>query len=71
MRFTALSSAALMLAVAGGSPAFAQTAENTPWVELETTSVAFGIGGQSGDGVLRMGSLRGDGRPSHYRYSRC
>jgi outer membrane protein OmpA-like peptidoglycan-associated protein len=57
MRFTSLSSAALILAVAGGSSAFAQTAENTPWVELETTSVAFGIGGQSGDGILRLPNL--------------
>ena len=46
-----------MLIVAGGLPAFAQTAENTPWVELETTSVALGIGGQSGDGVLRLPNL--------------
>lgn len=57
MRFSTLSSAALVLVVAGGSPAFAQTAENTPWVELETTSVALGIGGQSGDGVLRLPNL--------------
>jgi outer membrane protein OmpA-like peptidoglycan-associated protein len=57
MRFSTLSSAALMLVVAGGAPALAQTAENTPWVELETTSVALGIGGQSGDGVLRLPNL--------------
>ena len=57
MRLSTLSSAALMLAVAGGAPALAQTAENTPWVELETTSVALGIGGQSGDGVLRLPNL--------------
>jgi len=57
MRFPTLSSVVSMLIVAGGLPAFAQTAENTPWVELETTSVALGIGGQSGDGVLRLPNL--------------
>lgn len=57
MRFATLSSAALMLVAAAGSPAFAQTAQNSPWVELETTSVALGIGGQSGEGVLRLPNL--------------
>jgi len=57
MRFSTLSSAALMLVAAAGSPALAQTAQNLPWVELETTSVALGIGGQSGEGVLRLPNL--------------
>ncbi len=45
-----LLSAVLLLAVASGSPAVAQT-PNFPWVQIESTSVNLGIGGQSGDGI--------------------
>ena len=42
------------MGVAG--PAVAQT-PNFPWVEMESTSVNLGIGGQSGDGILRLPNL--------------
>jgi hypothetical protein len=44
-------SAALVLTLAA-APAVAQT--QAPWVEMESTSVNLGIGGQSGEGVLRL-----------------
>jgi outer membrane protein OmpA-like peptidoglycan-associated protein len=47
---------ALLLALASGGPALAET-PNFPWVEIESTSVNAGIGGQSGDGVLRLPNL--------------
>jgi outer membrane protein OmpA-like peptidoglycan-associated protein len=58
-------SAALALALAGGA-AFAQAPNaapptspgpTTPYVEIETTSVMLGVGGQSGDGTLFLPNL--------------
>jgi len=46
----------LLLALAAGSPAIAQS-QNMPWVEMETTSVMVGIGGHSGDGILWLPNL--------------
>jgi len=37
-------SASLLLAVAGGAPALAQT-QNLPWVQMESMSMSLGIGG--------------------------
>ena len=48
--------AGLLLALASTGPAAAQ-APNFPYVELESTSVNVGIGGQSGDGILRLPNL--------------
>jgi len=48
--------AGFLLAFAAASPALAQ-APNFPYVEIETTSVSAGIGGQSGDGILRLPNL--------------
>src|SRR5947208_8800594 len=45
-----------LLAIAGGAPAIAQT-QNLPWVQMESTSVNLGIGGQSGDGLLHLPNL--------------
>jgi outer membrane protein OmpA-like peptidoglycan-associated protein len=47
--------AAALVAAAIGSPALAQG--DMPWVEVESTSVMLGVGGQSGDGVLRLPNL--------------
>jgi outer membrane protein OmpA-like peptidoglycan-associated protein len=47
-------SAALVLTLAA-APAVAQT--QAPWVEMESTSVNLCIGGQSGEGVLRLPNL--------------
>jgi outer membrane protein OmpA-like peptidoglycan-associated protein len=51
--------AALLLAVASAAPAAAQAPAGpaTPWVEMESMSVNLGLGGQSGDGVLRLPNL--------------
>ena len=49
-------SAGLLVALAAGGPAGAQT-PNGPYVEMESTSVNVGIGGQSGDGMLRLPNL--------------
>ena len=49
-------SASLLAAFAAVSPAGAQT-PNFPWVQIETTSVQLGIGGQSGDGILNLPNL--------------
>jgi len=49
-------SASVIVALAGGTSAIAQ-APNFPWIELETTSAALGLVGQSGDGVLHMPNL--------------
>src|SRR5436305_6113858 len=49
-------SASLLLAVAGGAPALAQT-QNLPWVQMESMSMSLGIGGQSGDGILHLPNL--------------
>jgi hypothetical protein len=38
-------------------PAMAQSGDNEPWAEIETTSVMIGIGGQSGDGRLSLPNL--------------
>ncbi len=46
---------AFLAAVAAG-PALAQ-APNFPYVQLETTSINVGVGGQSGDGVVRLPNL--------------
>jgi OmpA family protein len=58
MRLMALSAAALIVGLAGGAPAIAQTAQaDLPWIEMESTSVSLGLGGQSGEGVLRLPNL--------------
>jgi outer membrane protein OmpA-like peptidoglycan-associated protein len=49
-------STAFLLAFAAGSPVGAQT-PNFPWVQIESTSVQLGIGGQSGDGILNLPNL--------------
>jgi outer membrane protein OmpA-like peptidoglycan-associated protein len=49
-------SAAFLLAAAAGLPAVAQTPSG-PWVQIESTSVNIGIGGQSGEGVLNLPNL--------------
>ena len=41
---------------AGAAPAIAQTS-NAPWVEMESTSVMVGIGGQKGEGQLNLPNL--------------
>ncbi len=48
--------AGFLLAFAAGSPALAQ-GPNFPYIEIETTSVHVGVGGQSGDGILRLPNL--------------
>jgi len=59
MRLMTLASATAMLVFVASGPAVAQTAqaENMPWVEMESTSVSLGLGGSSGDGVLRLPNL--------------
>lgn len=53
-----LASAALALTLGSAVPAVAQSGnDNMPSVEIELTSVALGIGGQSGDGVLTLPNL--------------
>jgi len=47
---------ALIIGLAFGGPAFAQTPTG-PWVEMESTSVNIGIGGQAGDGMLHLPNL--------------
>jgi len=49
-------SASLALALSAAAPAFAQT-DSQPWVEMESTSFNLGVGGQSGDGILRLPNL--------------
>lgn len=49
-------SAALLLAAGAAIPAIAQ-APTGPWVQIESTSVNVGIGGQSGDGILNLPNL--------------
>src|SRR5579872_5737974 len=49
-------SAALVMVLAATGPAVSQT-PNFPWIEMESTSVNVGVGGQSGDGVLRLPNL--------------
>jgi outer membrane protein OmpA-like peptidoglycan-associated protein len=49
-------SAALVLTLAAAGPAVAQT-PNFPWVQIESTSVNVGIGGQSGEGILNLPNL--------------
>jgi outer membrane protein OmpA-like peptidoglycan-associated protein len=48
--------AGVLLAAAAAVPAVAQ-GPTFPYVEMESTSVNVGIGGQSGDGVLRLPNL--------------
>jgi len=48
--------AAFLLAFAAGGPALAQT-PNFPWIQIESTSVNLGVGGQSGDGILNLPNL--------------
>ena len=48
--------AGLLLAAVSAGPAAAQ-APAFPYVEMESTSVNVGIGGQSGDGILRLPNL--------------
>ena len=45
-----------IVALAMAVPASAQ-APNFPYVQMETTSVNVGVGGQSGDGILRLPNL--------------
>ena len=49
--------AALLLVSASSIPAAAQTRPTTPWIELESTSVNLGLGGQSGEGQLQLPNL--------------
>jgi outer membrane protein OmpA-like peptidoglycan-associated protein len=49
-------SAGFLLACAAGGPALAQT-PNFPWVQIESTSVNIGLGGQSGEGILNLPNL--------------
>jgi outer membrane protein OmpA-like peptidoglycan-associated protein len=49
-------SISLLSAIAAVSPATAQT-RDFPWVQIESTSVQLGIGGQSGDGMLTLPNL--------------
>ena len=49
-------SAAAILAVAGGVSAVAQQ-PNYPWVEMDTTSFALGLAGQTGEGILHLPNL--------------
>src|ERR1051326_7683685 len=48
--------AGILLAAASAAPAFAQS-PTFPYVQMETTSVNVGVGGQSGEGVLRLPHL--------------
>ncbi|MDJ0949104.1 MAG: OmpA family protein [Alphaproteobacteria bacterium] len=48
--------ASLLFVLAAGSPAVAQD-QNLPEVEIVTTSIMVGLGGQKGDGVLRLPNL--------------
>jgi outer membrane protein OmpA-like peptidoglycan-associated protein len=48
--------ASLLLAVAAQSPALAQS-DTMPSVQIESTSIMLGIGGQSGDGILNLPNL--------------
>jgi outer membrane protein OmpA-like peptidoglycan-associated protein len=57
MSFTKCSAAALLIYLATGpAPAHAQT-NNAPWVQIESTSLMVGIGGQGGDGQLHLPNL--------------
>jgi outer membrane immunogenic protein len=48
---------ALLVSLAAGvAPAIAQT-NTAPWVDMESTSVMVGIGGQKGDGQLNLPNL--------------
>jgi len=48
---------ALLISLAvGAASAIAQT-DNAPWVEMESTSVMVGIGGQKGEGQLNLPNL--------------
>ena len=48
--------ASLSLAFASGTPAVAQV-HNMPRIEMQSTSVNLGVGGQSGNGILRLPNL--------------
>ena len=48
--------ALLVSLAAGAAPAIAQT-NTAPWVDMESTSVMVGIGGQKGDGQLNLPNL--------------
>jgi hypothetical protein len=49
-------SAALLLGLVGGTPAVAQM-PNAPWIQMQSTSINFGLGGQFGDGTLHLPNL--------------
>ena len=49
-------SASVILAIAGGTAAFAQE-PNFPWVEMDSTAISLGLGGQSGEGILHLPNL--------------
>jgi outer membrane protein OmpA-like peptidoglycan-associated protein len=55
-RYVPVCAALLVAVVAGGHTAAAQ-APTGPWVEMESVSVNVGLGGQAGDGVLRLPNL--------------
>lgn len=47
----------LLVALIGGGHKAAAQAPTGPWVEMESVSVNVGLGGQAGDGVLRLPNL--------------
>src|SRR5215468_1610832 len=49
--------ALLLVALVGGGHRAAAQAPTGPWVEMESLSVNVGLGGQAGDGVLRLPNL--------------
>jgi len=66
MRVSGISVATAAMLAAVTAPAAAQTGgDNMPNVEIELTSVALGIGGQSGDGILKLPNL---GTNCHYPF---
>lgn len=48
---------ALVLSLAAGLPALAQSGGNEPWVQIQTSSAMVGLGGQSGEGQLTLPNL--------------
>lgn len=56
LRYVSICASLLAAVMAGGHTAAAQ-APSGPWVEMETMSVNVGIGGSSGEGVLRLPNL--------------
>ena len=48
---------ALFVSLAAGAAAAIAQTNNAPWVEMESTSVMVGIGGQKGEGQLNLSNL--------------